>query len=169
MKKMNPLWATTNDANGSAGVLNQRNEYVCSYLCNPLEWTSYYDGSKANYAVGSPSIELYMDAYNQWKGVISSQSSPLNYKFVSGETGYRVGSGGEYYMTGTVSYTGLNSIDSGPDNTNIFVTEDKFFWLASPGIDTSGSVLYIRGYHNAYVDSYYSPNTLGICPIVSLK
>ena len=70
--KFNPLWKSTD------GNVNNNNEKSDSYLCFSNNWTTYRDTSLANYAIGTPSVELFMDAYNQYKG-----TTILKYAFFS--------------------------------------------------------------------------------------
>ena len=70
--KFNPQWKA-GDNN-----INENNENVASYLCYHGEWNAYLDSSVASYAIGSPSAEMYIDAWNQYKG-----SKLLDYKWVS--------------------------------------------------------------------------------------
>ncbi len=38
---------------------------AAAWLCSPSQWTIYCDTSKANYAIGSPTVEMYVASYNQ--------------------------------------------------------------------------------------------------------
>ena len=154
MKKMNPTWGLMD------GVIDQRNEYFSSYLCNPQEWLDYKT-KDANYAIGSPSVEMYMDAYNQWGGYAEGRG-PQSYKFDRGALGYNVGINGEFPNNG---YQDRGSLSPGP--SNMFLTLGKYWWLSSPACDSAEHTLYIFG-GNANVTYCSNPSAL-ICPIISLK
>ena len=156
MAKMNSLWATRD------GVLNKRNEYFSSYLCDSNKWTAYKTDD-ANYAIGSPSIEMYMDAYNQWGGYASGRG-PLSYGFTAGAYGYSVGMGNSNLR----DYLSEDSLSSGPSGTNLFYTQNKCWWLASPGSNSGESGTSRVDGENARIrDGYNVP--YGVCPIASLK
>ena len=153
---MNPQWSLKD------GALSQRNEYVSAYLCNPAEWTDYKTDD-ALYAVGSPSVEMYMDAYNQWGGYASGRG-PQSYKFVDGAKGYSVGVNESYYMDG--NYQNGNSINAGPNN--IFMNSGDWS-LASPSkYNGTSLVLYITKANGGQIGAQYA-NLIGVCPIVALK
>ena len=38
---------------------------AAAWLCAPSQWTAYVDEEKASYAIGGPSVEMYVDSYNQ--------------------------------------------------------------------------------------------------------
>ena len=38
---------------------------AAAWLCSPSNWTTYCDTSKANYAIGAPTAEMYVASYNQ--------------------------------------------------------------------------------------------------------
>ena len=76
MRKFNPQWAVQD------GDINVNTENVASYLCYHGAWTSYLDDSVASYAIGSPSAEMYIDAWNQYKGLKS-----LDCGWIRGGTG----------------------------------------------------------------------------------
>ncbi|MBR1884664.1 MAG: hypothetical protein IJ809_07090 [Clostridia bacterium] len=75
MKKFNPQWAAGD------GRINENNENVASYLCYHGAWETYLDSSVASYAIGGPSTEMYIDAWNQFKG-----EKKLDYKWVASGT-----------------------------------------------------------------------------------
>ena len=61
-KKLNPSWAAKR---GSSTSSWNENEHAAAWLCSPSKWTTYCDTSKANYAIGSPTAEMYVASYNQ--------------------------------------------------------------------------------------------------------
>ncbi len=67
VKEMNPDWAKTANRGTIASSNWNINEQVSAYMCTPTRsetgemWSSYYDSTKANYVIASPSIEMYCD------------------------------------------------------------------------------------------------------------
>ena len=160
MKAMNPKWA----ASTNASSIDLNNEKGVAWLCNPANWTDYKT-TEADYAIGSPSVEMYMKAYNVWKDN-NKDSTTLICK-IGNANGYSVGAQNSYTWNGSNEiYTGDGSIKAGPNN--IFMTADNFWWLASPSSHHANYVLYVNGY-GAYVhvNAYYDVTT-GVCPVVSL-
>ena len=140
MKAMNPKWA----ASTNASSIDLENEKAVAWLCNPVNWTEYKT-SEADYAIGSPSVEMYMKAFNVWK-TGNKDSTTLTIGNANG-------------------YIGDYLIEAGPNN--IFMTADDWWWLASPSSDGDDRVLLVRG-DRKKVSRHYSTNTYGICPVVSI-
>ena len=158
MKAMNPKWRDYPTA--GANTIDLENEHCVAWLCDPANWTDY-KAADADYAIGSPSVEIYMKAYNVWK-TGNKDATNLICK-VESENGYSVGANGTYANSG--SYTNANTIEAGPNN--IFMTAGSYYcWLASPSSRNINFVLFVGG-DRAYV-SYYISGTLGVCPVVSL-
>ncbi len=155
MKAMNPKWRDS-----SYSSIDQENEHCVAWLCDPTNWTNYKT-AEADYAIGSPSVEMYMKAFNVWK-TGNKNATNLICK-VENKYGYSVGANGTYANSGY--FTNSNTIESGPNN--IFMTAgSNYWWLASPSSYGSGSVLYVRGY--ADVNNNDFNYTYGVCPVVSL-
>ena len=69
IKRMNPLWATKgNTVEAETTTISNPNEQAAAWLCDPSKWTAYCDTDKANYAIGGPSVEMYVKSYNQTHG-----------------------------------------------------------------------------------------------------
>ena len=168
-KKMNPSWAAQRGSNTSNW---NNNEHAASWLCSPSQWTTYCDTTKANYAIGGPSVEMYVASYNQ---VPHTQGG----NYILGAT-YRATSAPGYiytlngaqstisnndYSTGTDSldYKGYNSMYAGKNRT-----KSGYWWLASPSSDYSNGVCYVYG-GNANLSSGHYSITYGVAPLVSLK
>ena len=70
MKKINPDWARA-DARGSVEYSNYYDsEKGATYLCNPNNslWSgiaSSFNSSELNYVIGAPSVEMFLDSYNE--------------------------------------------------------------------------------------------------------
>ena len=155
MKAMNPKWRDS-----SYSSIDLENEHCVAWLCDPTNWTSYKT-TEADYAIGSPSVEMYMKAYNVWKDN-NKDSTTLICK-IENANGYSVGANGTYDNSGY--YTNNNTIEAG--SNNIFMTAGtNHWWLASPSSSSSSYVLYVNGYY-AYVRSNPG-SSYGVCPVVSL-
>ena len=154
MKAMNPKWRDS-----SYSSIDLENEHCVAWLCDPAKWTDYKT-AEADYAIGSPSVEMYMKAYNVWK-TGNKDATNLICK-VESANGYSVGANGIYYKSGY--YTNSNTIEAGPNN--IFMTANNIWWLASPSSYGNASVLSVV--YNLGVTYYSFNDTLGVCPVVSL-
>ena len=168
-KKMNPTWAAQRGSNTSNW---NNNEHAAAWLCSPSQWTTYVDSSKANYAIGGPSVEMYVESYNQ-----VSHNQEGNYTL--GAT-YRDTSAPGYIYTlngaqSTISnsdyWTGIDSLDYKGYNSMYAGKNGKksgYWWLASPSSRSSNRVGYVDGY-SASLDSNSYDITRGAGPLVSLK
>ena len=156
MKAMNPKWRDS-----SYSSIDLENEHCVAWLCDPTNWTSYKT-AEADYAIGSPSVEMYMKAYNVWK-TGNKDATNLICK-VESANGYSVGANGIYDNNGW--YTNKNIIEAGPNN--IFMTAgSNYWWLASPSSRNDDRVLLVYGI-GAGVGNYDYSYMLGVCPVVSL-
>ena len=168
-KKMNPTWAAQRGSNTSNW---NNNEHAAAWLCSPSQWTTYVDSSKANYAIGGPSVEMYVASYNQIPHTqIGNYILGATYR-ATNAPGYIYTLNGKQsnisnsdYSTGTDSldYKGYNSMYAGQNGT-----KSGDWWLASPSSHTSSRVCYVFGYDATLNNNYFS-NTLGAGPLVSLK
>lgn len=163
LAKFNPEWADKDNN------ISENNERLSSYLCDSENWNADYkstDGvNKARYAIGSPSVEMYMDAYNQW-GEYTSGTGPQSYKYVSGEYGYSVGVNGTYSNDG--NFQTNNSLSAGPNNIFLQSAVDSTFILCSPS--RTGSDYAMRIYKSLkYVGNYWNTGACSIEPVVSLQ
>ena len=152
MKAMNPKWRDS-----SYSSIDKENEHCVAWLCDPKNWTDYKT-EEADYAIGSPSVEMYMKAFNVWK-TGNKDATNLICK-VESANGYSVGANGIYDNNGN-----NNTIEAGPNN--IFMTKYGYWWLASPSSYISNYVLCVNGI-SANVDYSSYSNTFGVCPVVSL-
>ena len=156
MKAMNPKWRDS-----SYSSIDLVNEHCVAWLCDPTNWTSYKT-AEADYAIGSPSVEMYMKAFNVWK-TGNKDATNLVCK-VESTNGYSVGANNAYANSGR--YTNGNTIEAGPNN--IFMTAgSNYWWLASPSSLDNGYMLLVHGY-SAYVNCSTYGTTFGVCPVVSL-
>lgn len=167
IKKMNPLWATKgNTVKAETTTISNPNEQAAAWLCDPSKWTAYCDTDKANYAIGGPSVEMYVKSYNQTHG-----DDALGCQYQTNDApgyGYKVngtiqnsgwstkGDTLDYSMTYKSMYCGQNGNKTGT------------WWLASPSANLSNDVCYVLGYGADLSGGGYS-NRSGVSPLVSLK
>ena len=76
-KKLNPSWAAQR---GSSTSNWYNSEKAAAWLCSPSQWTNYLDSTKANYAVGSPPVEMYVASYNQVSHTIGNYTLGTTYR-----------------------------------------------------------------------------------------
>ena len=162
IKKMNPLWG---EKRGTSESSWNSNEKASAWLCDPSKWTAYCDSDKANYAIGGPSVEMYVKSYNQTHGdnalgcqYQTNDAPGYGYK-VNGtiqNSGWHTNSDTlDYSMTYKSMYCGQNGKKTGE------------WWLASPSAVSSSGVCYVGGRGAAL--SYIYGGILGVSPLVSLK
>ena len=167
-KKMNPSWAAQR---GSSTSSWNNNEKAAAWLCSPSQWTTYVDSSKANYAIGGPSVEMYVASYNQVSHTTGNYKLGATYRatdypgYIYTLNGKQSNISNSDYSTGTDSldYKGYNSMYAGQNGT-----KSGYWWLASPSSNYSGYVCYVNSGNAGLYASYYS-NSIGVAPLVSLK
>ena len=168
-KKLNPSWAA---ARGSSTSSWNSNERAAAWLCSPSNWTTYCDTSKANYAIGAPTAEMYVASYNQVSHTTGNYKLGATYR-ATDAPGYIYTLNGKQstisnsdYYTGTDSldYTGYNSMYCGKNGSK----GSYWWWIASPSVYDSSSVCNVYG-NDAYLYRNYYSGTNGVCPLVSLK
>ena len=140
IKKMNPLWATKgNTVEAETTTISNLNEQAAvAWLCDPSKWTAYCDTDKANYAIGGPSVEMYVKSYNQTHG-----DDALGCQYQTNDApgyGYKVNetiqNSGWYTNTNTLDYSmTYKSMYCGQNGNK---TGD--WWLASPSASYSYGV-----------------------------
>ena len=149
---------------------DNRNSQCVSTLLNDNNWSSYKDsGNKAEKAIGSPTVEMWMDSWN----TRYPNSSDQIYRKASTSTsypGYYVGTSQDLTST-YIDYQVMNKKD-GYSNKLYYPHTSGYngtngYWLASPSAD-SGCVLYVRCNGRVSNDSCRN-NCLGVRPVVSLN
>ena len=168
-KKLNPSWAAKR---GSSTSSWNYNEHAAAWLCSPSKWTTYCDTSKANYAIGAPTAEMYVASYNQVSHTTGNYKLGATYRETS-YPGYIYTLNGKQstisnddYWTGrdSLDYTGYNSMYCGKNGS----TGSYYWWLASPSSGYSGAVCNVYGSNATLIDNGCS-GTCGVAPLVSLK
>ena len=160
-KKMNPSWAAQRGSIAPASW--NKNERAAAWLCSPSQWTDYLDSTKATYAIGAPSVEMYVASYNDVahndgtaKGGVSTEYRATSYPGYIYKIDGAEQNNGYYTNSNTIDNTGYNSM---------YAKSETYWWLASPSSRISGNVCYVNPSalsHNGY------PNTSGLGPLVSL-
>lgn len=128
MKQLNPMWRDYPTTN--ANIIDMVNEHCVSWLCDPTQWTRYKT-TEAKYAIGAPSVEMFVRAYNVYK-----QNNVNGNALICGmknSSGYGVAKGNNSLNTGT-----LGGLDSGKGN--IFCL-DSYQWLSSPSSNGAGTIM----------------------------
>ena len=145
------------------------NSKCVSTLLNDNNWSSYKDsGNKAEKAIGSPTVEMWMDSWNTrypgdkvYRRASTSTSNP----------GYYVGTSQDPTTTSTNS--SVMSAKEGYNNKLYYPHTSSYngtngYWLASPSANSSGAVL--RVYYDGHVDyNGFNDSSLGVRPVVSLN
>ena len=175
IKKMNPLWATKeNTVAAETTTISNPNEEAAAWLCDPSKWTAYCDTEKANYAIGGPSVEMYVKSYNQaYNGITDSNVYTLGATYrATSSPGYIYTLNGaqstisnDDYWTGkdSLNYTRYNSMYCGQNGNKTGV-----WWLASPSA-SAGSRICRVGVGGAGLDTGGYSGGNGVSPLVFLK
>ena len=147
------------------------NSKCVSTLLNSNNWNSYKDsGNKAEKAIGSPTVEMWMDSWN----TRYPNSSDRIYRKASTSTshpGYYVGTGenpSSYYIDSSV----MNKKE-GYKNKLYYPHTSGYnscncYWLASPSAYNSFRVLSVYCSGDVNYDKF-SNSYLGVRPVVSLN
>ena len=167
IKRMNPLWATKgNTVAAKTTTISNQNEQAAAWLCDPSKWTAYCDTDKANYAIGGPSVEMYVKSYNQTHG-----DDALGCQYQTNTVpGYI------YKVKDTIQnsgwYTNDNTLDYSMTYKSMYCGQNGkrtgSWWLASPSAQSSISVCDVGGSNaRLYGNNYYYDDV--VSPLVSLK
>ena len=163
IKKMNPLWG---EKRGTSESSWNSKEKASAWLCDPSKWTAYCDSDKANYAIGGPSVEMYVKSYNQTHG---DDALGCQYR-----TYFAPGYG--YKVNGTIQndglYTNGDTLDYSMKYKSMYCGQNGNktgdWWLASPSNGSSNAVSGVDGY-NAFLSNINYDGACGVSPLVSLK
>ena len=148
MQKFNPQWSVGD------GSIDASNENIASYFCYHGAWTKYVESGVGEYAIGSPSVEMYIDAWNQYIGYKQfaykcvEKGTALEYYTESSNgsanvNAYAYAPAKYSYSTtklGTVSVENLITTVA----NSIFMTSGSSWWLASPNCYIGSSMCYVR-------------------------
>lgn len=163
------------------------NMKAVTWLLDTTEWSQLVTsgantdiGSKVNYAVLAPSLEMMIDSFNAHYKLTedtpdyssrtsSSARTKLFYKYATGLDGYQVGPGNSVeYENSTSNYSVQTDSDI---DTMYYPGNNNAYWLASPSAynkdevmcvssGSGGRILNRRAYYGFY---------LAFCPLVSLQ
>ena len=162
-KKMNPIWAAKRGSIAPASWNN--NERAAAWLCSPSQWTDYLDSTKATYAIGGPSAEMYVASYNDVAHNNGTEKDKLSTEY--SETSvpgyiYKIDgtkqNGGYFTNNKTIDNSGYNSM---------YAESGIYWWVASPSSYYAGGVCSVGGFY-AKLDSATYDSMTGVCPLVSL-
>ena len=168
-KRMNKSWATER---GNSQSSWNRNEQAAAWLCSPSQWTTYVDSSKANYAIGGPSVEMYVESYNQVShnqegnytlGATYRDTSAPGYIYTLNGAQSTISNSDYWTGIDSLDYKGYNSMYAGQNGT-----KSGYWWLASPSSNDSSNVCHVYGNFASLNSSYYN-YAGGAGPLVSLK
>ena len=157
---MNKKWYTER---GTSTTWNA-NEHEAAWLCSPSQWTKYKNSS-ANYAIGSPSTEMYCDSYNSVNHTTGNNKLTCQYQ-TSSVPGYG------YLVNGTADnsgyYTKNNTLDTSGYSTMYCKSGSYYWWLASPSANGSYDMCWMNGDY-ACLGRARGNSARGVCPLVSLQ
>ena len=148
------------------GALNSiYNSRAVSTLINTANWEGYVNTSYADYAIGAPTLEMWVAS---WSVVYGDKLKLYTNK---NENGYYVGTG----SNSTTSYNQyITSVTGWQNNTLYFPHGNNIYqncygtWLASPSADGTGRLMGASS--NGYVSNgYHTYNALAVRPLVHLK
>ena len=161
-KRMNPNW-TVQRGNITPASWNY-NERAAGWLCSPTQWTDYLDNTKATYAIGGPSVEMYVASYNDVVHSAGTTKGGLSTEYATKDApGYI------YKVNGELNNSGYSTASNTIDNTgynNMYAKSKTNWWIASPSSYNSSGVCRVD---YSYLDSNYYRDSRGIGPLVSLK
>ena len=148
MRQMNPMWRES-----SYSEINLTNEHCVAGLCDPEQWKTYKT-TDAKYAIGAPSVEMFVRAYNVYKqNNVNGNELKCG---ISNANGYGVAIG-----NGNLTIPVGGNIDGGTGN--VFCV-GNYQWLASPS--SNGSILVVnRSWISA---DGWNANSFGYCPVVAI-
>lgn len=135
-------------------VSKNNNMKSVAYMLDTNAWKGF-KGEKADYAIGGPTIELYLNSYNNKYGTnyVAKATSSI---------GYNIGSG-----TATATSLTLSVKDD-----LLYVTTDinksSSMWIASPVANSTDNIFSIKN-TGEIVNNKYDNNDSGFRPIICLN
>lgn len=131
-----------------------------STLLNTNNWDGFVNDSYADYAIGGPTLEMWVESYHA-KGYTQLYTNTNEYGYYVGNTENPT----------TTSYS-LSS-DSGYNSTLYFphqttVSNCYGYWLVSPSANSANRLMYVYCNGDVYISSYNNYR-LGLRPLVCLK
>ncbi len=139
------------------------NMKAIAYMLDESIWTEKFNGIGTNYVIGGPPIEMLLTSYNQ-----KTNQNNMYQSRAEDEKGYKIsednGINWIYYFSTNSKY-----LTQGNELYRISnKSKAQAYWISSPSIESTNSVMRINYAGN--VDSYYYYGTnMGFRPIVCLK
>ena len=136
------------------------NARCVSTLLNTNNWTGFVDSTYGEYAIGGPTVEMWVASYNA-KGYTPLYCNNTN------STGYYIGN----TDTPTTTYYELDEdAKTGYGDTLYFPHQEAVsdYWLASPSALNASSVMNVS-YDGDVGSDGYGNLRVGVRPLVSLK
>ena len=150
------------------GALNSNyNSRAVSALINTVNWDGYVNTSYADYAIGAPTLEMWVASWNAVYG-----NKLKLYTNIKSGTGYYVGTGSN---STTSDEQNITSVTEWKNNTLYFPHAAKIYskcygnWLASPSAYSTNHFLVYVDYQGFVGRSNYLTNALCARPLVHLK
>lgn len=154
IKALNSLYFKANKANKAKNNTN-KNMRAVAYMLDPKAWAKFANDN-AEYAIGSPTLELFVKSYNL--------THERKLKVMSNKVGYMIKYEDEnefkYYVQYLESRNGLYFKD---DTSKAYA-----MYLASPSAYGTNDVMYVNYNGGVNYDDYYNP-AIGFRPLVCLK
>ena len=140
---------------------SNQNSKCVSGLLNTNNWTNFVDTNYADYAIGGPTLNMYIASWNA-KGYTTLYTNTNTY-------GYYVGTS----ANPTTTDVNISSDTAGYGDTLYYPHQSTYsncygYWLAAPSAVTNGYIMsvYFNGRVGDYIYHYYD---FGVRPLVSLK
>lgn len=156
--KLNPLWAE----NRANAVTWNSNEKSSAYLCDIDEWEDYKTND-AEYAIGGPSLEMYVNAVKQKYGNLDTYK--LNYTYAATNApGYKFQSTNGLAYQGFYWFTDNNVV---PDEIVFKGDLNKDWWLASPAASNAYRTCRVLC-SSGMLDGNDDSTQVGVCPVAAI-
>ena len=139
---------------------NQSSKCV-SGLLNTNNWTAFVDTNYADYAIGGPTLNMYIASWNA-KGYTKLYTN-------TNTDGYYVGTS----ANPTTHYVNMSSDTAGYGDTLYYPYKSAYsncygYWLVAPSAYGTSSIMLVGS--GGFVDgNHFSSDALGVRPLVSLK
>ena len=140
---------------------SNQNSKCVSGLLNTNNWTAFVDTNYADYAIGGPTLNMYIASWNA-KGYTTLYTN-------TGTDGYYVGTS----ANPTTDSADISSDTAGYGDTLYYPHQSDYsncsaYWLAAPSARSTDNIM--RVYCSGKVDcSFYDFKYFGVRPLVSLK
>ena len=140
---------------------SKENSKCVSGLLNTNNWTAFVDTNYADYAIGGPTLNMYIASWNA-KGYTKLYTN-------TNTDGYSVGTS----ANPTTYYVNISSDTAGYGDTLYYPHQSGYsncngYWLAAPSAYNTSMIMYVGC--SGHVDYYrYIHDRFGVRPLVSLK